>query len=351
MVAAVEQDDPALAPIFDAAASDGGYQDAVVALEGAKRCKNLPPDQYARQLCNVWDSLSTKERRDGSCKLLILDGSRIVVPPGAKEGILKELHRAHCGMTKTKKQAAQLYYWPGMNKDIERLIQSCRFCLALLPSQPAEPLQLSHADEPLERLSADLCFVGGKNWLIAADFYSGFPFVFQLKETSSRAVINHLENIFCLFGAPKRIRTDGGPQFRAEFSAFCARWNINHELSSAYNPTSNGHAESAVKNMKHLLAKCLDAGESFLPALLHWRSTPRADGFSPSELFLGRRPRTLLPRISLTHRDHLDPDPAAAARANTREGEKARRRARRDARARAPAPSRRRARPRPRCAK
>ena len=49
------------------------------------------------------------------------------------------------------------------------------------------------------------------------------------------------------------IRTDGGPQFRSEFKDFCASHGIQHELSSPYNPESNGLAEAAVKNLKSIV--------------------------------------------------------------------------------------------------
>ena len=59
------------------------------------------------------------------------------------------------------------------------------------------------------------------------------------------------------------MRSDGGPQYRAELDAFCVRNIITHELSSAYNPQSNGLAEAAVKNVKQLLEKCSLEGECF----------------------------------------------------------------------------------------
>ena len=37
--------------------------------------------------------------------------------------------------------------------------------------------------------------------------------------------------------------------------------------------------------------------DRFSLSLLEWRNTPRADGFSPAQLFFGRRQRTLLPTL------------------------------------------------------
>ena len=72
---------------------------------------------------------------------------------------------------------------------------------------------------------------------------------------------------------------------------------IKHELSSSYNPQSNGHAEQAVKTVKSLLKKT-DTFDEFKVALTEWRNTPRFDGLSPAQWFLGYRQRTATPAAS-----------------------------------------------------
>ena len=141
----------------------------------------------------------------------------------------------------------------------------------------------------------------------------------QLKHLSTDAITNVLTTIFEAYGLPRRIRTDGGPQFRGPFATFCEKNGIIHEKSSPYHPQSNGHAEAAVKNAKHLLKKCLKTGEPFSRAFSQWKATPRADGFSPAAMFLGRQPRTLTPSIAPSS---IDLDKAAKARRRTQEQEK-----------------------------
>lgn len=96
-------------------------------------------------------------------------------------------------------------------------------------------------------------------------------------------------------GFPQYIKTDNGPQFRQQFAAFCRSFHIRHDLSSPYHPRSNGLAESAVKSMKSLLKKLNLDDPAFSGALLAWRNTPRADGFSPGFVFYSRHLRGLLP--------------------------------------------------------
>ena len=100
-----------------------------------------------------------------------------------------------------------------------------------------------------------------------------------------------------ILGWPSTIQSDGGPQFLGQFKAWCEHNNILHELSSPYNPKGNGLAEAAVKNVKHLLQKCSVTRESANKALYSWRNVPRSDGYSPAQLFFGRRQLTDLPVV------------------------------------------------------
>ena len=57
-----------------------------------------------------------------------------------------------------------------------------------------------------------------------------------------------------------------GRHFFSEFDAFCNNNNIKHELSSPYNPSSNGLAEQAAKTAKKILTfkKLNRCGDAFL---------------------------------------------------------------------------------------
>ena len=98
-----------------------------------------------------------------------------------------------------------------------------------------------------------------------------------------------LETWFTDFGWPLFICSDNGLQFRSEFAFFCKLHGVTHELSSPYNPESNGLAEAAVKNMKSLVLRCKEKDENLSHALAAWRNMIRQDSTSPAQLFFGRR--------------------------------------------------------------
>ena len=129
-----------------------------------------------------------------------------------------------------------------------------------------------------------------------------FPPFKRLQTQSTKAVTDILESWFNVLGWPSSIRSDGGPQFCGPFRVWCQTNNIKHELSAPYNPKSNGLAESAVKNVKFLLAKCSETGQDPNRALYEWRNIPRTNGYSPAQLFFGRQQYTAVPALPIHHK-------------------------------------------------
>ena len=207
-----------------------------------------------------------------------------------------------------------------MTEDIDSLVSTCQACQALRPSNDSARITPSNpATFAMEALGTDIFHCGGKDWLVIVDRYSGFPFVRPLPSMTTAAVIRALEKILWEFGLPNYIRSDGGPQFAsAEFRQFLQDLDIRHEISSPYNPSSNGLAEAAVKQVKYLMLKCAQENSRYDPALHAYRCTARADGHSPFDMFFGRTGKSLLPALTQTL-GPIDAPAAAAARQNARE--------------------------------
>lgn len=285
--------DPALQALYDAAEADDDYQAVLTALQADKEPKHLPTSHPARDYASIWTNLSVHD------DMLLMYGDRIVVPFHERTAILELLHTPHAGVSRTRKAAQRLYFWPGLNADIKRMIDACQECQALRPSQAHEPLQpTAPASEPMQRVSTDLFQLHGCHYLLMVDRHSGFPWVAALASLTTKAVTAKLAGWFCDFGRPAEIYSDGGPQYRTEFRTFCSKMGIKHVTSSPYHPRSNGLAEAAVKQVKHLLTKHGGNFNTFHAALAAWRNTPRSRGpSSPAELFFGRRLRGELPQL------------------------------------------------------
>ena len=72
--------------------------------------------------------LSTFNCANG-CKLVIKNGEEVVIPKGAREEVLSELHATHMGAEGMKKLARGKMTWKNMKRDIERKYGECEACL------------------------------------------------------------------------------------------------------------------------------------------------------------------------------------------------------------------------------
>ena len=69
----------------------------------------------------------------------------------------------------------------------------------------------------------DLIDFVGKKFLICVNQWSGYPMFQRLHLTTTASILGVLSGWFNLLGWPCSIRSDGGPQFRGDFAAFCSK--------------------------------------------------------------------------------------------------------------------------------
>ena len=272
-------------------AVDNEYRELVHALKSD--VSDVPPGNTdAQRLKRQWASLTVKNV-DGVD--MIFRGEQLLVPQSHRQEVLRQLHLGHPGRDKMMQSARRSYFWPGMKNSIGQMVLECEPCQRRLPSRQKERLLTTpDATHPMELVGMDLCTFAGKTYLIMIDWYSGFPFCQVLRSTTTAAILRVIHGWFLLFGFPRVIRSDNGPQFRTEFKEYCTRNGIEHSPSSPYHPSSNGLAESAVKLVKILMEKCAQDKAPFEEHLHALRNIPRKDGVVPAQLFHGRHIRSSL---------------------------------------------------------
>ena len=307
--------DPSLQVILEQACVDPEYKE-LIRLVKEKRDRGyiktkLPSDHVARSYLPVWERLGLVENENGDQQLVTCDVSRLVIPKGVDEQgncdghlrkqILDMLHVPHLGVIKSGRAAAQNYHWPNMQSEVSQWCRDCQTCEENQKHNPEEPPVEKHdlAAYPMEFVGSDLFHFDGNTWLIVVDFFSGFPLVKNLgKHSSTAKVIKRMTKWYNMLGYPRKMRADGGGEYRDTFQEWCKEAGIRFVPSSPYHPESNCRAESTLGNIKRLLRKCKDGGEDFERALSQWRICPRADGPSCSELFFSRQVRSgILPQL------------------------------------------------------
>lgn len=59
---------------------------------------------------------------------LIRGTHNIIIPPALQSQLIQLAHDTHQGMVRTKQRLRRLYWWPGMDCDVEAAIKSCTTC-------------------------------------------------------------------------------------------------------------------------------------------------------------------------------------------------------------------------------
>ena len=186
--------DPLFANILEAATNDPSYKLAVrIHMEDGDRKK--VPGEYS----HIWNRVSLLDRQQDT--LMLVDGTRILVPPKCRKEVLEALHVPHCGTPKTRAEAKNKYWWYGLMNEIKNMCDTCSPCSVYQPSQaqdPALPIVSRVTMSPMDRVGVDIFHFGGCDWLIMCDWFSGYPLIKNLGKSHTTLYFNMVQNILLL---------------------------------------------------------------------------------------------------------------------------------------------------------
>ncbi|XP_058840852.1 uncharacterized protein K02A2.6-like [Topomyia yanbarensis] len=251
----------------------------------------LEVPEIIRKYWNFRDELSVYEG-------LVFRAHQILVPNTLRQKMLLSIHAGHAGTQGSIRRAKQMLFWIGMYNDITRMVENCSVCEKHQRSTTKHDILGNEIPTlPFEIVGSDLFHFQGRDYILIADSYSGYFDFVELRETSSKSVMVELKRWFSMFGIPRILYTDNGPQYSSlEFNNFSKKWTFDHVTSSPHFPRSNGLSERFVQTAKNLLRRCTDDGSDVQLALLMRRNTPRDQQLlSPNQRLMGRVLRTTLP--------------------------------------------------------
>jgi len=233
-------------------------------------------------------------------ELYVIDGviyknRKVVIPRALRKLMLDKVHEGHLGEVKCKSRAREVLFWPMMSKDIENVVHQCETCLLYRNRQQKEPLiSTPVSTKPWSYVATDLFVHRGKHYVLVVDSYSNFPEVEELRNESSKCVVDAMKKIFGRQGIPDQVFSDNGPCYASvEFKRFSESWDFEHKTSSPRYPQSNGLAERTVQTVKRIFDKNVDKEKG----LLIYRDAELECGKTPAEL-LGRKLRANLPVVN-----------------------------------------------------
>lgn len=243
------------------------------------------------------------------CDNVIMRKDRMVIPNDLTGVMLQLAHESHQGMTRTKQRLRELYWWPGMDRQVENVVKSCVTCQfndksVKQTKAPMQPVQLPESPwskvgidivGPFERAPMDCKYA-----ITLVDYYSKWPVMCFTSQVTTKAVIKFLKTVFSREGYPDEIISDNGIQFISqEFNNFLDERGIHHGFSSLYYPQSNGAVERFNGVLKNAIQNAINSNKLWKPTvygyLTVYRATPHATtGVAPSVLIHGRHMRTKL---------------------------------------------------------
>ena len=77
------------------------------------------------------------------------------------------------------------------------------------------------------------------------------------QKADAKTVIKFLKkNIFCRFGTPRVLISDGGSHFcNAQLQKVLEHYSVRHKVATTYHPQTNGQAEVSNREIKKILEK------------------------------------------------------------------------------------------------
>ena len=289
----------------------------VRALNGGKSSKTVRND--ADQCLMVEGTLYHRDIRRKS-----IDGQlQLVVPKAFREQLIEEIHGGvlggHFGVQRTLDAVRRYYWWHGLKKDIEEVIQACPECNARNPNRgSAKPLLQpeERTGIPWERVGIDYTDMaksteGYSKLLVMIDHATKFVIAKPTKDGSAETAAKLLfEELICKYGAPKELWSDRGKSFLGEVVGYLAKlFDIKRKYTSGYHPQTNGLTERFNRTITNELAKTVRAKKEDWPTWLQAKvfayntTAQKATGYSPFELI-----HTFTPRTPIDNELALPPD-------------------------------------------
>ena len=156
------------------------------------------------------------------------------MPISLRERLFSHVHggplAAHLGSQRTSAQLKQLYYWPGMGKDVENWCKQCQDCATSKgpPNRPHGKLTKVITGAPMDIVAIDILSglpvtkEGHKYLLVATDYFTKWTDGYPLKDAEASSCMEELyNNFFARIGLARQLHSDRRPTLNQNWLHSC----------------------------------------------------------------------------------------------------------------------------------
>ena len=208
-------------------------------------------------------------------------------------------HCGHLGVERTLHRILPIAYWPGIRRSVHDYISTCDSCQVVKAKPIHPPIQnfVNAATAPGELVTADILKLpndqGYNCILLLVDAFSKFPVAYKMRNESSQAIVKNLVSYMTLFGVPRRILTDQGPNLESHLVYDALNYfGVSKGRTAIYHPQTDGQTERMNRSILEMLRHYARNGkwvDNLDLVLMAYRSSVSSvTGKSPSLLFFGR---------------------------------------------------------------
>jgi transposase InsO family protein len=199
---------------------------------------------------------------------------RRCVPREERLEILRKCHSAEYGghyshfWTQAKVWSSG-FYWPEIHEDTKRYVASCPECQRTgnISQRNSMPLKYNLQIDLFDVWGIDFMGPfktshGFEHILVMVDYISKWVEAMPCHKASTEESIAMIKSmIFPRFGTPRILISDGGTHFTGKnFKKCLSKFGIEHRISTAYHPQTNGQAETLNRQLKSILNKAIEKG-------------------------------------------------------------------------------------------
>jgi len=235
---------------------------------------------------------------------------KMVIPTCLQAELIKSYHddpfAGHFNARKVIKLLSSKYYWPTLQKDVQRYTKLCEKCQINKPTRHKFKASLKpiSVNKPFERIAVDcmgplpITEKGNRFITVFIDYFSKYIEAFATQNITSETIANlFVTKIICRHGAPKILQSDKGSDFTSKLMEEITKlMNVKKIHTSAYHPIANGEVERANQTLMTRIRMYVDKGQADWDEHLSFATFATninensTTGYSPFEIIYGRKP-------------------------------------------------------------